>query len=317
MLRVKMQGLSRPITLCSDPRALDPTPCLSAKHVEIDHPLVGIRKKQLVLRTGMRIDDAEELARNASKLDLVVRVAGVEIDRRTLPARFDSTDNTLLFQRPDARYGEHGPELRVTVDCPHGELLHFAANVGGEQRSAFVEVADIERFRLENHGAPGRPGTPGSDGLAGLSGSDCQNGGPGGYGGAGGPGGPGGDGGNVRVEIVCRDGVHAGVGFSLLRDTLQGVVHSIGGTGGPGGTGGTGGTGGRAGSSRPRRTHRDSNGREWVDDKGCSAGRPGSAGSDGASGPAGPRGRPGVVTITSGELAPQQRAAERGASTQR
>jgi hypothetical protein len=304
LLRVKMKGLSRPITLCADASALDPTPCLAAKHVSIAHPLVRFRKQQLELRTEMPIDDAGVLARNAGKLDLSVRVAGVEVDKRTLPVRFESTDGRLLIQRRNARYGEHGPELRVAVDCPNGELLSFAADSGTEQRSAFVEVADIERFSLENHGAPGRPGTPGSDGSPGTSGSDCQDGGRGGDGGTGGPGGPGGDGGNVRVEIVCRDGVHTGVGFSLLRDTLQRVVHSIGGPGGPGGRGGNGGRGGFAGSSRPRRTHRDSNGREWVDDKGCPAGSSGSSGSDGWSGPEGSEGRPGIVSITSGALEP-------------
>jgi len=299
LLRVKMKGLSRPITLCADASALDPTPCLSAKHVRIDHPLVRFRKQQIELRTEMPIDETNVLARNASKLDLIVRVAGIEIDKRTLPVRFESTDGALLIQRRDARHGEHGPELRVAVDCPNGELLSFAADSGTEQRTAFVEVADIERFRLENHGAPGSPGSPGSDGSSGTSGSDCQNGGRGGDGGAGGPGGPGGDGGNVRVEIVCRDGVHTGVGFSLLRDTLQRVVHSIGGPGGPGGRGGNGGRGGFAGSSRSRRTHRDNNGREVVDDKGCSAGNTGSSGSDGSSGPDGPNGRPGIVSIAS------------------
>lgn len=260
-----------------------------------------------MLRTEMPIDDASVLARNAGKLDLIVRVAGVEIDKRTLPVRFENTDGKLLIKRRDARHGEPGPELRVAVDCPNGELLSFAADSGTEQRTAFVEVADIQRFRLENHGAPGSPGTPGSDGSPGISGSDCQNGG---RGGDGGPGGPGGDGGNIRVEIVCRDGVHAGVGFSLLRDTLQRVVHSIGGPGGPGGDGGNGGRGGFAGSSRPRRTHRDNNGREWVDDKGCSAGITGSSGSDGSNGPDGANGRLGSVSITSGVPEP-------GASTQR
>jgi hypothetical protein len=300
-LQVKLQGVSRPVTLCADASSLDPTPCLAAEHVSLGHPLARIHDNQLELRTHMAIADTLELARSGGELKLLVRVAGVAIDKHALPVRFDSVDGQLLIYARDARYGDKGPELHVAVDCPDKELLRFSATAGAEQRSAFVQVADIERFRLEDHGAQGSPGMPGSDGWRGTSGADCQNGGRGGDGGPGGPGGPGGDGGDIRIEITCRDGVHAGVGFALLRDILQRIVHSVGGPGGPGGRGGSGGPGGFAGSSRPRRTHKGSDGREYVDDEGCPAGITGSSGSDGSSGPQGPDGRPGVITISSAE----------------
>jgi hypothetical protein len=300
-LHVKMKGVSRRVTLCADAYALDPSPCIAAKDVRLDHPLVRIHQNQLVLRTGMPIADADALARSGSELRLPVRVAGVEIDKHVLPVRFDSVDSKLLIARRDAHFGEQGPQLHVAVDCPDSELMSFTADSDAERRIAFVEVEDLERFSLENHGAPGHPGEPGKDGAPGRSGAPCQDGGPGGPGGDGGPGGPGGDGGNIRVEITCRDGVHSGVGFTLLRDILERAVLSVGGPGGPGGQGGSGGHGGFGGSSRPRRTHKDSNGVEVVDDKGCAAGSSGWRGSDGSNGPRGPDGRPGVVTISSSE----------------
>jgi hypothetical protein len=298
-LHVNLKGVSRPITLCADAAALDPTPCLSARHVSLGQPLARIHDNQLELRTGMRIADVLGLARSGGQLELLVRVAGVAIDKHALPVRFDSVDGELLIYRRDPRYGDKGPDLRLVVDCPDKELLSFSAEDGTEPRVAFVPVAHLERFRLENHGVQGSPGRRGSDGSRGMSGSDCQDGSTGGDGGTGGPGGPGGDGGDIHIEIACRDGVHAGVGFALLRDTLQRIVHSIGGPGGPGGRGGSGGPGGFGGSSRSRRTHKDSQGREVVDEPGCSSGSTGRSGSDGWSGSKGPDGRPGLITITS------------------
>ena len=308
-LSVKLQGLSQPVTLCADATSLDPTPCIAAKHVSLGHPLARIHNNQLELKSGVRIADTLDLARGGSKLELRVRVAGVVIEKHALPLRFDNLDGQLRISPKNDRYGERGHALRVSVDCPDNELLRFTATADGmAQRDAFVHVADLDRFRLENHGRPGEPGVPGSDGSRGMAGVSCSDGGPGGDGSSGGPGGPGGDGGDIRVEITCRDGVHGGVGFALLRDILQRIVHSIGGEGGPGGPGGRGGEGGFAGSSRPRRTHVDNKGVEWVDDKGCSAGNSGRDGSAGLRGPRGRDGRPGSVTIVSGQAVRSQQA---------
>jgi hypothetical protein len=296
-LHVQLEGISRPITLCADPDALDPTPCLLDENVSVGEQYARVHDNALQLRTGIRIADALALARSGGKLDLRVRVAGVAIDNYALPVHFDRRDRVLAFYADDARYGEPGPALRVVVDCPNSELLSFTASEGGEARSAFVPVAALQNFALESRGAPGHPGAVGSSGWSGSSGAACQDGQSGGNGGMGGPGGPGGDGGDIRVEIACRDGVHAGVGFALLRDALWRSVHSLGGPGGPGGSGGRGGRGGSGGMSRSKRTHLDRDGREVVDDPGCSAGHNGLSGFDGASGPPGPDGRPGVVTI--------------------
>jgi hypothetical protein len=75
-LHVTLQGVSRPVTLCAEPSALDPTPCMVAEQVSLGHPLVRIHADQLALRTGMPIAETMELCALRQRRWRVVDLSG-------------------------------------------------------------------------------------------------------------------------------------------------------------------------------------------------------------------------------------------------
>jgi hypothetical protein len=282
-LLVEAQGISRPVTLCSSPRKLDPSPCLDVHDVTLANPMAYLDKGgafHFVDHVAMR--DAVNLAQMGNRFVLPLSVGG----RRML-----TFDWSLYYERPaDVVFGGGAP-LHVVVD--HRDPARFVFTIGGAgaSRLAVVESGDSAAFHVISRGADGAPGSPGSAGASGSSGGECSDGSPGGDGGPGGPGGDGGDGGDIVVDVTC-----AGASCdAATMASVRAMVLSVGGDGGPGGAGGSGGMGGAGGSGRSPTTHTDDNGNTITDDPGCSAGSSGASGASGSPGSPGSPGRPGHV----------------------
>ena len=284
-LLVQAQGISRPVTLCAPPRALDPSPCVAAHDVRLENPAAYLDKGgafHFVDHVAMR--DAVDLAQMKDRFMLPVSVGG----RRLLTFNW-----SLYYERPaDLVFGD-GAALHVLIDHRDPARFLFTVSGAGGSYLAVVESGDAAAFHVVSRGAQGYSGASGSTGASGASGGECENGGDGGPGGDGGDGGPGGDGGDIAVDVQCGDRP-CGDALALLYTTIV----SVGGAGGPGGSGGAGGAGGSGGSGRSPTTHLDADGNSVTDDPGCSAGSSGSSGASGADGSSGPPGRPGQVRIT-------------------
>jgi hypothetical protein len=281
-LWAELQQVSRPVTVCSPKRELDPTPCIEKTEVSVDNPFAYLDK-------GATFHFRDDIAES----DIVPWAAQSEF---ALPIAISKQPSVtvhwgLSFERPEALdfsgpIGSRGPDLDVHVTLSGANRYVFDVN----GKSAVVEAADLPSFHVASRGGAGETGTSGTDGSTGSSGSECSDGGPGGSGGNGGDGGGGGDGGDVRLTIACG-------GRACDIATIERVVFSAGGIGGSGGAGGRGGAGGSGGSGRSARTHTDENGNTITDDPGCSAGSSGPSGSDGASGADGMPGNAGHVSV--------------------
>jgi hypothetical protein len=280
-LWAELEGVSRPVTLCTPANALDPTPCIDVSDVQLDNSFAYL-DRGCAFHFRDDISENEILAQAASNaFPLPVRIGGV-------PAV--SLLWGLAFERPENIDITNGPNLFVRIDHPAENRYVYTVSGPTGTYHAVVEAADLDRFHVASRGASGAGGSAGSSGSDGASGGQCQDGGPGGPGGNGGDGGPGGDGGNIQLVIACGDG-------PCDIDRLQRSVYSLGGAGGSGGPGGAGGRGGMGGSSRPESTHTDDKGNTVVDDPGCSAGSNGSDGSRGIDGASGSDGKAGRVAI--------------------
>jgi hypothetical protein len=283
-LLMELQGVSRPVTLCAPPRALDPSPCVASHEVTLDNPAAYLDKGgafHFVDHVAMR--DAVALAQMGDRFVLPVSVSG----RRLL-----TFDWSLYYERPADLVFDDGPALHVFVDHRDPARFRFTVAGGGSQYLAVVENGDAAGFHVVSRGARGEGGESGSSGASGSSGGECESGGDGGAGGDGGRGGDGGDGGEIVVELACGDRP-----CEDARMLLAATILSEGGAGGRGGSGGPGGAGGSGGSARSATTHTDGDGNQVTDDPGCSAGSSGSSGPSGSDGPPGRSGRPGRVRI--------------------
>lgn len=286
-LWAKLQASSRPVTLCTSKRSLDPTPCLAVEDVSVDNPFAYLDK-------GGRFHFRD----NVAEQEIVGFAAG---DTFPLPValgdhRAVSLAWGLTYERPEdldfsgQGAGARGPDLRVRVGHPNPARYVFTVSSARGTYAAVVQADDLARFRVGSRGAGGPDGASGSDGSTGFSGGPCSDGGPGGDGGTGADGGDGGAGGNVDVIVACAPG-------TCDPELLKKIIFSAGGAGGSGGRGGRGGSGGSGGGGRSASTHTDADGNVIVDDPGCSAGSDGASGTDGRDGWPGQAGAPGRVTF--------------------
>jgi len=294
-LRVELTGLSAPVTLCADPRRLDPTPCLAAADVTTTSPLARVGADgSLRLADTLAMDDVLPLAREAA-LTLPLAVGGLPVAALSWPLRFLPPPGLVL---EGAGHGAPGPDLEVLVESVEPDRLVYTVSAPAARFQAVVERADAAAFRLLSRGGQGAPGSAGPSGATGPSGADGRDascpgtpgqdggrGGDGGQGGAGGGGGPGGRGGDVRVVVAAPRDLQDG----LVR-LLRAAVASEGGAGGEGGGGGRGGPGGSGARGGHGTTCFQPDGPTvWLP-----SGRDGADGADGEPGPSGWAGTPGT-----------------------
>jgi hypothetical protein len=301
-IQVTLRGLARPVTICSPPAILDPTPCLDPRALEFRDRLLTFDGDSFRFAERLPARAAVDLARAGATIDLAVSAAG---------HRLASLNWPIVFQRPSAlvvasqRAGERGPDLQVRVShAPASRLVFAVAGPAGE-RFAVVDRRDLPFFSVISRGGPGRPGTegwPGRDGLGGSTGVDAScPGSPGSNGGAGEDGTNGGDGrdgtdggpgGAIQVEVSCRQDDRCGETLSLVR----GSVRSQGGPGGSGGPGGRGGAGGPGGYGGLGASCTDPSG-AILSVGGGSPGLSGTSGVPGYPGRSGNDGAPGPVSV--------------------
>jgi len=301
-LRIALDGIEDPITVCAPPDELDPTPCVQARDVSAES-----RVAQLDPDGSLRFVDqltpsvAAELAETARRLSVPIAVGGRAVTALDWALRFETPNDLTIRGR---RAGEDAPDLRVLVSrLETGRLLYDV--VGGDRpHQAVIERAEAERFHVISKGADGAQGSDGFSGRDGSTGSSgtsascpSSQGGNGGRGedGSNGEdgdsGGAGGRGGDILVEVTDR-----GAGSDDLLALVRRTVLSVGGSGGAGGSGGRGGRGGSGGSGGSGTTCFDSDGHVTVL-SGGSTGLSGSDGRSGSSGSPGSRGAAGKVTI--------------------
>jgi hypothetical protein len=290
-LSIELAGVSHPVTLCAPARELDPSPCIDAKTVTIDHPLAYLDRGgafHFVDRISM--SDAVALAQQQHhRFTLPVSVGGKLIATLEWPLFFARPEN-LEFIASGA--GADGPDLHVDIDHRDGDRYVFHVATLQGTVTAVLEKGDVRDFRVISRGGRGAPGASGAPGSDGSDGFECSNGSDGGDGGPGEDGGPGGRGGNIEIQLACAGGV-----CPEAADEVHSSIFSAGGRGGDGGPGGSGGRGGRGGAERPRREQTDADGHVWVVDPGCSAGLSGRSGYNGPPGSGGPGGAAGRVRL--------------------
>lgn len=301
-LWISMPSLSRPITLCREPRALDPSPCIGPDDIQIASPLAHVDPRVGALHFLDRIGSKEvvRLASAGDRLTVPLTVAGRQVLSVELPFTIERPTN-VVFSGVNGK----GPALHVTIAHPGGLHFLFTVSRGGAEYPVVVQNVDLPTFRITSLGAPGAdgsPGTSGTDGNAGLdgssascpsmSGSDGSAGAGGGDGGPGGDGADGSDGGDIQVDVDCSTVDCSTPTLAALRR----VVTSEGGPGGSGGAGGSGGRGGRGGAGGSGTSCTDADGAS-SSLFGGSAGMNGSDGSTGATGADGSPGRPGKVQL--------------------
>lgn len=300
-LWLQLAGLSRPVTLCADPRELDPSPCLAPAELTVQGPLARLDEAG-ALHLGDSLGAAEVVPlAGTDDLVLPLRVAGREVAVLRWPLAFLPPAELAL---EGEAAGGAGPDLVVRVEAGAAGRLTYAVRSGPTRRLAVVEQPDVAAFRVTSRGGSGRPGHAGPEGMDGQPGLDGQDascpsshgrsGSPGGHGhrgGDGGAGGPGGPGGAVQVTVSACGALLPGL-IEVLRTTVRSQGGS-GGRGGEGGRGGDGGKGGRGGSSTACSDHRG--GTSFL--RGGLDGQDGMDGTSGFDGQRGPDGAAGPVTI--------------------
>jgi hypothetical protein len=302
-LWVQVPGVSRPITLCRPPRALDPAPCVAPEDVRIESPLVYLdRGGAFHFLERIRPQQATALARAGRTLALPIGVGGQRLPSLEWPLRFERPENLVLTGASGA-----GPDLDVKVERAEAARFAFTVVGNGAEYRAVLEGADLHAFRVVSRGAPGRSGSNGSNGMDGwpgtdgssascpsMSGTDGGRGGDGGNGGNGEDGGNGGDGGNIVVHVDCGATPCAPAELEALRR----IVASEGGPGGAGGWGGSGGRGGRGGSGGAGTTCIDNGTGTSSSLSGGTSGSSGSDGANGFAGSSGAAGKPGQIRFS-------------------
>ncbi|HEY4243908.1 MAG TPA: hypothetical protein VGM88_29040 [Kofleriaceae bacterium] len=288
-LTVEVQGISRPVTVCANAAALDPSPCIAASELAIGQQLA-----KLDAAGTIHIGDERPIVQllplaTQTQFALPISIAGKPATTLSWALRFARPDAVIFSGGGN---GGNGPDVAVRIADGGPQRFEFDASANGRTLIAIVEANDLPKFRIGSAGGDGAAGSPGSDGASGTDGSECSDGSNGDDGGNGEDGGDGGDGGRVTVHIesISRS-------LASIQALVQPTVVSLGGNGGSGGAGGNGGAGGSGGSARSPTTHTDSDGNTVTDDPGCSSGMSGSSGSSGSAGSDGAAGRPGIVTF--------------------
>ncbi|MEA2697243.1 MAG: hypothetical protein QOI66_1514, partial [Myxococcales bacterium] len=283
-IRVELEGISRPVTVCAPPKELDPSPCLQPQDVALDSAVAFMDGNGLMrFRDGIRAGELIALA-GAERLTVPVTAAGKPVATLDWPLRFESPKD-LTFAATAARPDDW--HLRVRLERSNAGRLIYAVTQADRQSIVVVESADAGAFHVISQGARGRDGSdgaPGSDGRSGQSGwsascpsssgSDGERGSDGSDGGPGGDGGDGSNGGNILIEVACGEGTC----LDLSALAAKAIV-SRGGAGGHGGQGGRGGSGGRGGAGGSGTTCTDSEGNTSS----LSGGFDGTSGFDGRS----------------------------------
>ncbi|HEY2899187.1 MAG TPA: hypothetical protein VGL59_01330 [Polyangia bacterium] len=304
-IRVELEGIARPVTVCAPPNDLDPSPCLQPQDVALDSPFAFMDGDGLIrFRDNLRAGELIALA-GAERLTVPVTVAAKPVATLDWSLRFEAPAD-LIFDAPTARTDDW--HLRARLERSSAGRLVYVVTQANRQSTVVVESVDAGAFHIVSQGArgfdgsDGEPGSNGWDGLAGQdascpssNGSDGGNGSDGSNGAPGGDGGDGSNGGNVLVDVACPDRACADLAALAAK-----TIISRGGAGGHGGHGGRGGSGGRGAFGGHGTTCTDSEGNtSWL-----SAGFDGTSGAIGRNGPDGRPGKdgaPGRVLVRAGE----------------
>lgn len=259
-LKVQLQGLSQPVSLCSEPDAegLDVTPCINPAALRIRSPAASLSPRgELRFIKQAALQQLLSLVRDQPSLSIAVEAADQMLVAIDLPIYFVRQE-PLHFIGPR---GGSGLSLQVWVDARDKHRLVFTVQMGGYKYLAAIDRAGTNHFSIVSSGGVGFPGPDGQAGGPGENGED---------GGRGTAGGPGGD---IRVQVACG-AADCGEVIELLRPMIRSE-------GGPGGNGGKGGAG-------------------TPSSRGSGAYHVIILPASGRSGPDGPNGRTGYVRFTSG-----------------
>ncbi len=304
VMLVKLDGVSKPVSLCAPADALEVTPCLLPTDVVLKNPLAYLDKDgQFHFVEHVSSKDAIALVKDTPNLSLPVEVAKKPMLTLVWPMKFEKPAD-LIFDGPT---GRRSPDIKVRVDQHDAQRMIIAATAGSATLLAAVELEDADTYSVVSRGGAGQAGTPGNDGRPGTDGTSgtsgsCSggsatngtNGTDGTNGTNGGPGGPGGPGGDVHVQVACTAG-----DCKHTMSMMTHIMRSEGGAAGAGGRGGHGGRGGRGGSGGTSTSCSNGNGGSYTVSGGQS-GSNGRSGSDGSNGPPGTEGHPGRVDISTG-----------------
>ena len=113
VLRVQLDGIDNPVTLCAHSAGADSLPCLSASDVAVDTPFARLDADG-TLRFANRLAAVQTaaLAGTTRRLHLPLIVNGDTLAAVDLPLRFETPKNLVLRGRTS---GGAGPDLRVEV----------------------------------------------------------------------------------------------------------------------------------------------------------------------------------------------------------
>ncbi|MDB4889499.1 MAG: hypothetical protein JWL61_1354 [Gemmatimonadetes bacterium] len=301
-LHIELEGIDGPVTVCAPREELDPSPCVRAREVGIDSPLMfADADGTLHFVEHLFARDAAAIAANARRVSMPVVVDGQRLTALDWELQFETPED-LVFG--GGTVGDDGPDVDVRVEALTTDRLSYIVKRGAEEYHAIVERPHARDFHVTSRGSDGSRGLDGSAGGHGGAGpagisascpsSEGTNGGRGGDGNAGGDGsngGAGGRGGQILLELVS-----GGPNRDALLGILRGAVSSKGGSGGAGGSGGTGGRGGVGGTGGSGTMCTDSGGHVTVLSGGGS-GLNGSDGRNGYAGSTGSNGDDGRVTV--------------------
>lgn len=200
-LHIEVDGLSRPVTLCSSESgtdSLEPTPCVSPKDVVIDHPLAKLHADgTLSLQEKLTVTQFLQLAKSKDGLVLPIRIGGKRWLNLSWNPYFQQPSSLVLTAQGE---GTDGPTLWVLID--HRDISRFLISVvrKGDTRQILLDLSDAIGFQIVSQGAVGSQGLDGGNG---------------------------GNGGRVYVEMICGDAE-----CSHTRLVAQNIVRSLGGHGG-------------------------------------------------------------------------------------
>ena len=209
VLRVQLDGIDNPVTLCARRAGADSLPCLSVSDVGVDTLLARLDADG-TLRFANQLPAVQTaaLADSARRLHVPLVVSGDTLTALDLPLRFETPKNLVLRGRAS---GGAGPDLRLEVQSlVTGRIGYTVYDAEDHVYRAVVERSAADSFHVISEGADGQRGADGSTGADGMSGSmgtsamcpsfSAADGGRGEDGRAGQDGGIGGDGGRGGIS---------------------------------------------------------------------------------------------------------------------
>jgi hypothetical protein len=221
-LKVQLQGLSQPVSLCAEPNAeaLDVTPCVNPSLLRSGSPVASLDSKgDLHFTRQANLQQVLALVHNQPSLSIPVMLGDQTLITLDFPIHFVRLEG-LHFIGPR---GGAGLNLRVWVDARDTQRLVFTVQTGSHKYIAAVDRRGANHFSIVSSGGVGFGGEAGRDGGPGVNGED---------GGRGTHGSPGGD---ISVQVACGP-----ADCSEVIELLRRMISSEGGPGGNGGEGGTG-----------------------------------------------------------------------------